>query len=408
MRVGMISATASPLTPPGGSGAGGQNVHVEALATALARRGHDVRVYTRRDDPGLPDVVQTAAGVRVVHVPAGPAETLAREDLLPFLPEFGRWLAGRWAEGEPPDVLHAHFWLSGVAALEAAKSRADGRIPVSVTFHALGGVPRRGQDGEGLPARRAGFEPLVARLADRIVARSGDEVDELLRLGVARSRIEVVPSGVDIRLFLPGPQGPADRPLGRPARLLSVGRLAERKGHADVIRVLRALPGAELFIAGGPPRYALPSDPYARELRTAATAYGVADRVHLLGAVPRAQMPGLYRGVDVVVCTPSREPSGLTPLESMACGTPVVAYALGGLTDMVVHGTCGLLVEPGDVVALARALKSLLDCEPLRYAYGVGGLQRVLARYPWPRIAEQIEATYRGLIRTRIAVPVAA
>ncbi|MEV0272671.1 glycosyltransferase [Hamadaea sp. NPDC050747] len=398
LRLALISEHANPLAPPGGVDAGGQNVHVEALATALARRGHEVTVYTRRDGPHLPDAVDAPGGFRVVHVPAGPAERIPKDGLLPYMGEFGRWLAAEWATGPAPDVVHAHFWMSGVAALEAAEARRGDPVPLVTTFHALGTVKRRMQgDADTSPAGRIGLETRVATTADRVVAQCADEVEELLRIGVRRDRIDVVPSGVDTDLFHPGDDGPSMRSEGRPARLLSVGRLVERKGYADIVRALRALPGAELLIAGGPGQGDLGSDPEAQRLVTAAAQYGVGDRLRLLGAVDRWRMPALYQAVDLVICAPAYEPFGLTPLEAMACGTPVVAYAVGGLSDSVIHGTCGLLVEPGNVTHLAGAIRSLLDNEPLRYAYAAGGLQRVRGRYPWPRIAEQIESVYRSV-----------
>src|SRR2546421_59780 len=137
----MISEHASPLAALGGADAGGQNVHVAALATALARRGHEVTVFTRRDSAGAPDVVPLAPGVTVRHVPAGPFRPLPKDDLLRYMPAFADWLAARWRE-QPPDVAHAHFWMSGFAALRAA---ADGPVPVVETFHALGRVKRRWQ-----------------------------------------------------------------------------------------------------------------------------------------------------------------------------------------------------------------------------------------------------------------------
>ncbi|MEV6966106.1 glycosyltransferase [Hamadaea sp. NPDC051192] len=397
LRLALISEHANPMAPPGGVDAGGQNVHVEALATALGRRGHEVTVYTRRDGPHLPETMTAPGGFRVVHVPAGPAERIPRDGLLPFMGEFGRRLAERWSI-DAPDVVHAHFWMSGVAALEAAKVRLGEPIPLVATFHALGTVKRRMQGAaDTSPADRIGLETMVATSADRVIAQSADEVAELRRVGVRRKRIAVVPSGVDTEHFRPADGEPAARADGRHARLLSVGRLVPRKGYADIIRALRTVPDAELLIAGGPAQGHLGRDPEARRLVEAAIEAGVGDRLRLLGAVDRWRMPTLYQAVDVVVCAPAYEPFGMTPLEAMACGTPVVAYAVGGLTDSVVHGASGLLVEPGNVPRLAGAIRQLLDDEPLRYAYAADGLRRVREGYPWTRIAEQAEAVYRSV-----------
>jgi glycosyltransferase involved in cell wall biosynthesis len=417
LRIAMISEHASPLASLGGVDAGGQNVHVGSLAAALARRGHLVQVYTRRDGPGMPKVVTTPEGIEVVHVPAGPARPIPKDELLPFMREFGEWLARRWLEAEqPPDIVHSHFWMSGVAALRAGAG-APGALPdtfppglsvaVSVgeplplvaTLHALGTVKKRMQGpADTSPQERAELESLVVRTADRIIAQCSDEVRELLRIEVPRERISVIPSGVDVERFSPGPLGPRLRSASRPARILCVGRMVARKGFLDMVKALRRIPGAQLIIAGGPPRRELDGDPVARGLRESAKELGVADRVQMLGAVPREEMPDLYRSVDLLACTPAYEPFGLTPLEAMACGTPVVAYAVGGLMDSVAHGVSGLLVSPGDVNGLAKAIRELLSCEPRRYAYAVAGMSQARARYPWSRVAEQVEAVYRSVI----------
>lgn len=409
LRVALISEHASPLATLGGMDAGGQNVHVAALAAALVRRGHDVDVYTRRDDPGTPDVIGVRDGYRVVHVPAGPAEAVPRDELLPHMAEFGQWLGTQWL-GAPPDVVHSHYWMSGVAALRAGAGvmpaeatlesvSLPGPVPLVTTFHALGAVKKRVQgSADTSPAEREHLEPLVAHAADQVIAQCSDEVAELLRLGVTRDRISVVPSGVDLDRFTPGPSGPRLRDPDRPARILSVGRLVVRKGFLDLIKALRRIPGAELVIVGGPPEAELSTDPLAVHLLESAAELGVGDRVRLLGGVPQEQMPELYRSADLVACTPAYELFGLTPLEAMACGTPVVAYAVGGLTDSITHNVSGLLVGPGDVGGLAKAIRELLTLEPRRYALAVAGMSQARARYPWPRIAEQVEAVYRSVI----------
>lgn len=223
MRVAMVSEHASPLAALGGVDAGGQNVHVAALSAALARRGATVTVYTRRDDPALPDRVRIAPGVVVEHVPAGPAESVPKDDLLPHMDQFARVLGRRW-RAERPDVVHAHFWMSALAATTAA---APFGVPVAVTFHALGTVKRRHQGaGDTSPRRRLAVEAGVARRADRIVATCTDEVAELRAMGVDHDRVSVVPCGVDVDLF--SPVGlVADRDPGV-ARVLVVTRLVER------------------------------------------------------------------------------------------------------------------------------------------------------------------------------------
>src|ERR1700712_1980559 len=193
MKISLVSEHASPLAVLGGVDAGGQNVHVAALATALGARGHQVTVYTRADAPALPPLVDFAPGVRVEHVVAGPASEIGKDDLAQYMPAFGAALSRRWAE-QPPDVVHAHFWMSGLAALQAVAGTA---VPVVQTFHALGAVKRRWQgQADSSPGNRIEMESRILRAADRIVATCRDEVAELTALG-GGAPVDVVPCGVD-------------------------------------------------------------------------------------------------------------------------------------------------------------------------------------------------------------------
>jgi D-inositol-3-phosphate glycosyltransferase len=390
LRVAMISEHASPLAMLGGADAGGQNIHVAELAMALAERGHEVRVYTRRDDPGLADEVQLADRVYVEHVPAGPAERVPKDDLLPYMGEFGRWLAARWTAPDfVPDVVHGHFWMSGLAALAATSAS---RIPVVVTYHALGSIKRRYQgDKDTSPDTRVGLERELGHLADRVIAQCAEEVDELGRMGVPRASIQVVPSGVNVDRFTP--TGPTVERADRP-RILSAGRMVERKGFADLIRALRLVPDAELVIIGGPPAAELADDPVAAGLSRLAEKLGVAGRVRMVGSVPREDMPAWYRSADAVACAPWYEPFGLTPLEAMACGVPVVAYAVGGLAESVIDGVTGILVPARDVRGLATALRTVIGDEVRRMSYASAAVDRVRSRYTWERTAADIERVY--------------
>ncbi|AEV83545.1 glycosyl transferase [Actinoplanes sp. SE50] len=398
MRIAMISEHASPLAALGGVDAGGQNTHVADLASALVADGHEVRVYTRRDSPDLPATVPVEAGFEVVHVPAGPERTLPKDDLLPFMGDFATWMARDWLAW-PPDVAHAHFWMSGLAAVTAAR-RCD--VPVVQTFHALGSVKRRHQGTDDTsPAHRVAYERQLGRVVDRVIVQCQDELDELLLLGVPRARTTLVPSGVNVERFRKdGPVAPRD---SRP-RILSVGRLVPRKGFEDLIRALPEVPGAELVIAGGPPAAALGQDPYAQRLLHLAKECHVEDRVELLGAVPAARMPAWYRSADVVAATPWYEPFGLTPLEAMACGVPVVATAVGGLTDTVVDGVTGDLVPAHDPHGLGLALRRLVTDQSRRLSYAAAAVDRAVHAYAWPHIAARMSAVYARVASLSAAV----
>jgi len=388
MRIAMVSEHASPLAAIGGVDSGGQNVHVESLARAFGRAGHDVTVYTRRDSAELPGRVRMADGVVVEHLDAGPATWVPRDQLLPLVGQLGSELATRIA-ADPPDLVHAHFWMSGLAALSATR---DVNVPVVQTFHALGVTKRRFQGrADTSPPVRIRMERALARAVDRVVATSTDEVAELVRLGAARKRITVVPSGVDVDQFTP--DGPVAERGDRP-RVLCIGRLVPRKGFDTVIRALVGVPDAELVIAGGPAAAELADDPEATRLIGLAQRFGVADRVRLIGAVARPDVPALLRSADIVVCTPWYEPFGIVPLEAMACGVPVVASAVGGFLDTVVDGSTGTLVPPRRPDRLAAAMRRLLSEPFWREAYGTAGVDRARSRYSWDRIAASTLAVY--------------
>jgi glycosyltransferase involved in cell wall biosynthesis/phosphoheptose isomerase len=382
VRVALVSEHASPLAPLGGVDAGGQNVHIAALATTIARRGAEVVIHTRRDDPQLPEYVEMAPGVCVHHVTAGPPGPEAKDNLWPHMDEFAAGLYEAW-QAQPPDIVHAHFWMSGYAALQAGERL---RLPVLQTFHALGAVKRRYQgEKDTSPPERIEVERDILRRVEKVIATCTDEVFELVRMGADSSRVTVIPSGVDLRLF--GPEGPAASRQPNMARLVCVGRLVERKGIGNAISALVHLPGAELLIAGGPDRARLDQDPEAVRLQNLAVSEGVADRVRLLGRLEREQLPPVLRSADALVSVPWYEPFGITPLEAMACGVPVVASAVGGLIDTVVDGRTGVHVPPRDPERLAAELATLLPDPQRRAAYGRAGVARARRLYDWNRLA---------------------
>jgi glycosyltransferase involved in cell wall biosynthesis len=422
MRIAMISEHASPLacTAPtagttgtddladGGVGpagigavdAGGQNVHVHALATALGRAGHEVVVHTRRTDPVTPQRVPLAPGVVVDHVPAGPAVELGKDDLLEHMGEFAAVLRRRW-RARPPDVAHAHFWMSGLAALEAG--RATG-VPVTQTFHALGSVKRRHQGAQDTsPPERVARESDLAASVDRVIATCRDEVAELVALGVSADRVDVVPCGVDVGHFTPGPAPAHDVP-----RILAVSRLVPRKGVDTAVRALGRLsvtgPAPELVVAGGPTAATLDDDAEVARLRAVAAG---SPAVRLLGQVPHDRLPGLIRSADLVVSVPWYEPFGIVPLEAMACGVPVLTSAVGGMLDTVLPGRTGLLVPARDPAAIRAAIERLLGDPDGRRAMAAAGVRRARSRYGWDSVAAATEQSYQRTLDARRASRIA-
>jgi D-inositol-3-phosphate glycosyltransferase len=387
VRIAMISEHANPL------GDGGQQSHVADLSAALTELGHQVRVYTRRDDPAVAEEVITPGGISVMHVPAGPPHFVPPDLLLPYLGEFARWLEDQWRGAAwTPDVVHAHFWTSGLAAVTAARRLG---IPVVQSFHELGKIETA---PAGKPSR-SGYERALGRAVDRVVAQTQDEVRGLVHIGVPRAQLTVVPPGVDSERF--SPEGPAvERDPERP-RILSVGKLVERKGFGDVIRAMRFVPGAEVVVVGGPSPDQLPADPGAGKLRALAEKLQVADRFRLVGRVPSADMPRWYRSADLFVAAPWQEELEPSALEAMACGVPIVGTAVGGLTEAVVDGLTGDLVPGRDPRALGGALRRLVNDRVRRFAYATAALDRARQAYSWRRVAAQVGSVYAAVAGRR-------
>jgi D-inositol-3-phosphate glycosyltransferase len=357
--------------------------HVTELSAALLRQGHDVTVYLRQNARSRP------AGDHTVTVPAGPARTLPDEEVLAHLAKFTRGLRKHWST-DPPDVVHVHGWIAGLAAVSAANDTA---IPAVQTFHTLGDLERRraGAD-EVRPGGRASAERMLAHEVQLIAASSTDELAELVHMGISRTRISVVPGGVDLETFVPEGER---TPRGKyPHRLVATGELLPHNGFVTMIAALRALPDTELVIAGGPDARRLHADQHARFLRSFAADMDVADQVRLLGHVAQPDMPPLLRSADAVVCTPWFEPYGTAALEAMACGVPVVASAVGGLADTVVDGITGRLVPPRKPRQLAGTLRHVLARQAQREQFGAAGRDRASTRYSWDRVAAETVRVY--------------
>jgi D-inositol-3-phosphate glycosyltransferase len=390
VKIAMVAEHASPLAVLGGTGRGGQAVHVAELSAALAGRGHQVSVYTRREDPDIPEFVETPHGYTVIHAPAGPPERLPISELLPYTGPFAQYLDDHWTI-DRPDVTHAHCWMSGVAAELAARHLG---LPAVQTFHGLGVAERRNHAGQDIMQERIKLETTVARTATWLSATSTAEVFDLMRMGSPRDRISVIPCGVDPDMFSPeGPQAPR----GAKHRIISVGKLVPHKGFDTILRALPMIPKTELVIIGGPDRSELASEPGACRLRELAKELGISRRVHLYGSVAREDLPAMLRSADVVACTPWYAPYGIVPLEAMARGVPVVASAVDGMLDTVIHDVTGRLVNSRSPDELAKAINPLLRDSFLRQSLGAAGRDRAQARFSWDRIAADTMRIYDRL-----------
>lgn len=402
MNIALISEHASPLATQGGVDSGGQNVYVAYVARHLARNGHTVDVFTRRDDPDLAGVIDFAPRIRVIPVPAGPPRFIAKEEMLPLMSEYSDNLS-RWCSKSvrPYDVVHANFFMSGLAA---SRLRADHGIPFVITFHALGRVRRLHQgSADTFPEARIDIEEKLVAQADRLIAECPQDRDDLINLyGADEGRIEVVPCGVDIAELGFG-DGQARQRLGLNENefvILQLGRLVPRKGIDNVIRgvaELRRRHGIKstLLIVGGESDRPDPRlTPEIGRLQCIASDEGVADSVVFTGRRMRAELRDFYCACDVFVTTPWYEPFGITPLEAMACGRPVIGSAVGGIAYTVVDGVTGYLVSPNNPAQLADRLARLHDNPENALAFGRAGLRRARSTFTWKHVANQLTAVY--------------
>ncbi|GGC55403.1 glycosyltransferase [Hoyosella rhizosphaerae] len=392
MRVAFVSENVSPLVSPGVAETGRQSAHVAQLSAALARRGHDVVVYTRRQDLDAPDRVHADANFDVVHVSAGPAQPSSPDNHLAHMADFARYLRCQWQEN-PPDVVHAHYWSSGLMAQLAARTLG---LTSLQTFHGLGSMKARVKGGSQRQyEHQIRTERVVAKAASRIIATHADEALELARMGTPRTRISVVPNGVDLNLFAPSDRVPSiEARESRMRRIVCVGPLEPRRGLDAVIKAVAVLPDVELIIPGGPPGCELDDYDEAQRLNRLAVEHGVANRVQLVGHVAHAAMPALLRTADVVICTPWYEPFAVLPVEAMACGIPVIAHGVDGHDDAIVDGVTGMLVPHGSPLRLVDCLREIFDHPSVAEGLGASGRDRAVARYSWDQIAIETERAY--------------
>lgn len=401
-RVAFLSMHTSPLDLPGSGEAGGMNVYIDELAANLVGRGVHVTVFTRRTDPGQPDVLVTAGGYRVAHVTAGPSERIPISGLGAWVGEFAERVTEAIADRRSggADLVHSHYWLSGWAGLAVKQSIG---LPLANSFHTLGRVKdatrRPGQPPESL--LRIAAEAEVIAFADCVVASTEYEAMELIeRYGADPSRVCVNPPGVDLDRFRPGDRTEARRELGidRAPTILFVGRIQPLKGLDVAVEALcmvrERLPGARMIVVGGPSG---PSgEEEHRSIRATAHRLGLGDAVTWWGVQPHGRLPVFYRAADVLVVPSRSESFGLVAAEAQASGLPVVAANVGGLRYVVRDGTSGLLVDGWDPPDYGKALLRILE-SPTERAHLAGGALQAGRRYGWDRMTGRLLELYRGV-----------
>ncbi len=389
-RLAVLSLHTSPLAQPGAGDSGGMNVYVRELVSALAQAGVRTDVFVRRWSDDLREVVDVEPGFRVVHVDAGPIE-LDKEQLPDVVPAFTEGVLRHVRAAGDVDALHANYWLSGVSG-HALKHALD--LPLVSTFHTLARV--KAETGDDEPERRVLAETEVIACSDAILASCSAEAAQLERLyGADPARIEIVPPGVDHAFFSPGDRRGARAALGlgdHPV-LLFVGRIQPLKGLDVAVRALAALPDrtAVLVVVGG----ASGPGGAAEVARVRALVHdlGVSDRVRFVPPQPHHMLSTYYRAADVCLVPSRSESFGLVALEAAACGTPVVAAAVGGLRTLVEHGTTGYLVEDRDPEVFAGHTADLLGDRALAAKVGAAAATRARG-YTWSTAAARLRRIY--------------
>jgi len=415
-RMAMLSVHTSPLAALGGKDTGGMNVYVRELSRVLCSRGWLVDTFTRAQDPDAPLVTCQQEGCRTIHIAAGPVRPIDRREIFPYLPEFVEGVR-EFAEGQgiTYDFIYSHYWLSGWVGLELRRSW---RVPIAHMFHTLGRMKELAAGGSGPreAANRAQIEEEIMGSVDRIVASTPLDRQQMLDLyQVDEARIAVIPCGVNLDLFRPIDQDEAREVIGVPGgrqMFLYVGRLDPVKGlevlleaMCELIRRLNPCHAQDLSLAiiGGDRENHLEAMMTDLEcLQDIRHELGLEDLIVFIGSRSQEMLPYYYSAALACVMPSLYESFGMVALEAMACGTPVIASRVGGLTFTVRDGETGFLVPERDPQALADKLELVFTDECLRRRLGHRGVH-VAAAYGWDLVADEIEYLCREL---GVATPV--
>jgi D-inositol-3-phosphate glycosyltransferase len=403
-RIAFVSEHASPLATLGGVDSGGQNVYVGELARHLVSLGYEVDIFTRWDNVSMPAVVEWIPDVRVIHVKAGPVAIIEKEKIFPFIAEFSTNVLAFVKESNTAYALvHANFWMSGMVAMEMKKEL---QIPFVITFHALGVVRKIHQGAnDKFPAERVDIEKRIVQQADHVIAECPQDMQDLIEYYDGEpEKITILPCGFNPTEFYPMDKWLARTVVNLDSNeyiILQLGRVVPRKGIDNVIRALPRIDSEinfRLVIVGGEHDDNDDANPEVIRLRKIAADEGVSDRIVFAGRKKRDMLKYYYAAADVFVTTPWYEPFGITPLEAMACGTPVIGSNVGGIKFSVEDGETGVLVPPNDPEALAEKISALLLNPELLREMKAASIRRVNALFTWSRIAELMAGLYERVL----------
>ncbi|HYK77327.1 MAG TPA: glycosyltransferase [Daejeonella sp.] len=402
-RIAFISDHASPLACIGTIDTGGQNVYVSQLTKYLAQQGYLIDIYTRRDSIEADEVVDLENGVRVIHIKAGPEYNLPKEEMLQFMLEFQQnMMRFIIINNLKYELIHANFFMSGLVAC-GLKKELD--IPFVITFHALGCIRRIYQaDKDKFPEERISIEEMIVREANHLIAECPQDKDDLIVHYRANPRkISIVPCGFSPSEFYPIEKSVARDILGLPQDqyiLLQLGRMVERKGIDNVIKSmanLKPVSGKDfkLIVVGGDSEKMDNSEcsEYKR-LCSIVRKLNIADKIQFAGRRDRDKLKFYYNAADLFITTPWYEPFGITPLEAMACGTPVIGANVGGIKYSVRDGLTGVLVPPRQPKKLAKKIQEVISDQTQMTRMGLNAIKYVNTWFTWAKVADQMHELY--------------
>ncbi len=403
----MISEHASPLSCIGKVDTGGQNVYVDQVARHLVAKGYQVDIFTRRDNLHDKDVIDCLPGMRVIHVKAGPAQDIIKEEIMPYMPEFADNMVAFILKNKIHyQLIHAHFFMSGMVAGELKKRLG---IPFVITFHALGHVRRIHQaENDKFPVERLTIEKSIVDDADQIIAECPQDKEDLLNYYQAdESKISIIPCGFSKTDFYPVGKEIARKILNLPADkpiILQLGRMVARKGIDNVIKAIGYLKKAgkeeiQLLVVGGDEEdmSTSKSAEYQRLCQLVAQ-HGVETQVIFAGRKDRNSLKFYYSAADLFITTPWYEPFGITPLEAMACGTPVIGSNVGGIKYSVADGLTGALVEPDHPQQLAEKVSELIEDNAMLETLSAQAIKHVNENFTWAKVSDHLNTLYRQVI----------
>ena len=396
VRAAFITFHACPLAAPGQGKSGGMNVYVRQLAVALGNMGMQIDIFTR-EHAGVVNRIETIGpNVRVVHLKAGEPDAHI-EELYAQLPSFlDRLNAFREEEDLKYDVVHSHYWLSAWVGRELSQAL---NVPHVVTFHTLGLIKMQSRAGEVEQAERLVVEAEAMATSDRIVAFSPHERDAMARLYDANpGKVSMVPCGVDLSVFRPLDQKTARDLLGLNGEkiLLYVGRVEPLKGLGLLVETAAQIDsedGVRMMVVGADANGGQEMD----RVKQLAKDRDLEDQIDFVGQVDHTELPLYYNAADVCVVPSYYESFGLVALESMACGTPVVASSIGGTVEVITDEVNGLLVPAGNETALADAIRQLLNQGSLVQKLSIGA-GHTLQRFSWDSLIEKTENSLLEII----------